>query len=167
MESDIKLNGSQIELEATHVVTEAHDLHLNFAGRRKPGGSPYRRALVHGFEDELIVNYSGDYPGGITLNGHIQVLGIDGKRRLHFDSRFGNLYLGGEDGDGDFILRNKENVEVFHINADEKTIVIREVTNWPNWPKESSTSTVDLMKEMRRMKEEILELKSELAQLKK
>lgn len=46
--------------------------------RRGDGGifkplrrSPYRRALVHGWGDQLVLNWDHDYRGGVTINGRV------------------------------------------------------------------------------------------------
>jgi hypothetical protein len=45
---------------------------LDFPARRI-GPNPFRRALVHNQSDGLTVNFNGDYPGGITLNGVTEI----------------------------------------------------------------------------------------------
>jgi hypothetical protein len=70
--TDILLEDSTIVLAAHTTRVQGPDLELDAEDRRAPerrgGGSP-RRALVHGFNDELIVNYGGDFPGGVTVQG--------------------------------------------------------------------------------------------------
>jgi hypothetical protein len=62
MPCDIKLDGERVLVEAT-------DLMLVSEERRKAPGE--RRALVHGFDDDLVLNYAGDYPGGVTIRGRV------------------------------------------------------------------------------------------------
>ena len=55
----------------THLRLAHHDLHLDNAARRSaPEGS--RRALVHDFSDGLTINWSEDYPGGVTIRGRVR-----------------------------------------------------------------------------------------------
>jgi hypothetical protein len=74
MEGDIKLGSSSVIIEGDRMDVTAADIVLDAAGRRKaPGG--YRRALVHGFNDELVINFNGDYPGGVTVASNLRVNG--------------------------------------------------------------------------------------------
>lgn len=60
---------------ADRVVAETTDFEVNFPPHRStptPGGSVasgMRRALVHDFDDALTVNYAGDYPAGVRVQG--------------------------------------------------------------------------------------------------
>ena len=45
-----------------------------------------RRALVHGFNDELVVNFAGDYPGGVTIRGAISIPGKIKQNHLRLES---------------------------------------------------------------------------------
>ncbi|MBQ1052264.1 hypothetical protein KBX50_27895 [Micromonospora sp. C51] len=73
MPTDIRLddgnNADWISIEAAVVNARAADLILDSAARRGAGGGPFRRALVHNSEDGLTVNFNGDYPGGVRING--------------------------------------------------------------------------------------------------
>jgi hypothetical protein len=61
---------SDVRLVPGQVVVDAPDLCLDSSDRRKPEGlSEFRRALVHDFGDGLTINWPGDYPGGVTING--------------------------------------------------------------------------------------------------
>jgi hypothetical protein len=55
-------------LDAAAVETTASDFLLDCPARHK-GGPGFRRALVHDFNDGLTINFAGDYPGGVTING--------------------------------------------------------------------------------------------------
>jgi hypothetical protein len=39
-----------------------------------PDSSPYRRALVHDETDGLTINFSDDYPGGLSLSGVVRIM---------------------------------------------------------------------------------------------
>lgn len=71
MATDVKLDqedGNFLHLEARVVKAVGSDFMLDSPERRK-GANPFRRALVHDQGDGLTVNFAGDYPGGVTLNG--------------------------------------------------------------------------------------------------
>jgi hypothetical protein len=78
MATDIKLDqqgGNWLILEGSVVKATAADLMLDSPARRRPGGGPHRRALVHDFQDGLTINFNGDYPGGVTVTGNLVVTG--------------------------------------------------------------------------------------------
>lgn len=55
MNSDIKLDGRNLEIIADLVIARALDIHLDHPDRRSTN-SGYRRALVHNSEDGLTIN---------------------------------------------------------------------------------------------------------------
>jgi hypothetical protein len=57
-----------LTVEADVVMSKSSDLMLDSPSRRKKKLG-LRRALVHDVEDGLTINFNGDYPGGVTLNG--------------------------------------------------------------------------------------------------
>lgn len=63
MASDIIMDGDKVIVKAT-------DLILDGPGRRK-NNTGERRALVHGFDDKLVINYGKDYPGGVKIEGEL------------------------------------------------------------------------------------------------
>src|SRR6185436_20443835 len=68
-----QVDGSFLVLEGRVVKATAADFMLDSPARRiKP--TPFRRALVHNQSDGLTVNFNGDYPGGITLNGVAEII---------------------------------------------------------------------------------------------
>lgn len=76
MSTDVKLdqdNGFSIVLDAAVVKATATDVVLD-SPHRHTGRGTTRRALVHDFGDGLTVNWSGDYPGGVTINGSVITL---------------------------------------------------------------------------------------------
>jgi hypothetical protein len=73
MSTDVKLdqdNGISVVLDAGVVKATAFDFVLD-SPQRHTGRGANRRALVHDFSDGLTVNWDGDYPGGVTINGSI------------------------------------------------------------------------------------------------
>ncbi|HMG72815.1 MAG TPA: hypothetical protein VK582_04885 [Pyrinomonadaceae bacterium] len=76
MATDVKLDqvdGGFLVLEGRVVKATAADFMLDSPARRiRP--TPFRRALVHNQSDGLTVNFNGDYPGGITLNGVAEII---------------------------------------------------------------------------------------------
>lgn len=82
--SDIKFSTSdEVIVEAFSLKLEGADLKLDHAPRRT-NTSAHRRALVHDYNDGLTINWSEDYPGGITLRGDVKVAKISGSHlRVH------------------------------------------------------------------------------------
>lgn len=65
-----------VDVESRIVQVKGTDIMLDGPGRRTPSRrDPYRRALVHGSGDQLIVNFNGDYKGGVVVNGDVNVPG--------------------------------------------------------------------------------------------
>ena len=73
MINDIKLTENNwVEVEGDVLKVSAHDIMLDSPERRISGGE-FRRALVHGFADDLIINHDSDYPGGVTIVGEVRM----------------------------------------------------------------------------------------------
>jgi hypothetical protein len=75
--SDLLLDdngGDWLTLLARVVNSASSDFMLDFGDRRKGGGA-FRRALVHDEGDALALNYAGDYPGGVRVDGPIRLTG--------------------------------------------------------------------------------------------
>jgi hypothetical protein len=69
---------SDVKLVPGQVVVDAWDFCLDSPDRRKDQANPTapasnRRALVHDFNDGLTMNWGQDYPGGVTINGVVNV----------------------------------------------------------------------------------------------
>ena len=171
------------KIKQSHLRLESHDLHLDHPARRSATGGD-RRALVHGFDDELVLNWARDYPGGVVCHGHFEVQKSGsltmrnhaGDVTTTLDAH-GNLFLGGNNSDGDVVCKNNAGNEVFRIDAQHKTIDCKDNdgttkvrldtddvigTPWPAWPGESVPSRLDLFAEIRRLKEEVLALRAEV-----
>jgi hypothetical protein len=85
--SDIVFDASeQVTVLCNNLNVTGHDFLLDSAVRRKANGPQFRRALVHDQSDGLTVNYSGDYPGGVTINGLLNLTGDIEFRITHRDS---------------------------------------------------------------------------------
>lgn len=72
MTTDIKLDqggGTWILAEAAVLKTTAADVMIDSQARRGGAGGPFRRALVHGSGDALVLNFAGDYTGGVVVQG--------------------------------------------------------------------------------------------------
>lgn len=79
MSTDIKLDqggGTWIVAEAAALKTTAADLMIDSAPRRGGAGGPFRRALVHGPGDVLVVDFAGDYTGGTAVHGPLTTSGL-------------------------------------------------------------------------------------------
>lgn len=74
MATDIKLDESQVIVEAHGLEITGPDLEIDAAERRAGAGGTTRRALVHGPGDALVVNWGQDYTGGVYLNGLVRAL---------------------------------------------------------------------------------------------
>lgn len=68
---DIKFVDDTVVIEGWTTLTYP-DLKIDHAPRRTSAGG-YRRALVHDFDDGLTVNWSEDYPGGVTIRGQVKM----------------------------------------------------------------------------------------------
>lgn len=171
-----------------HVRLEATDLHIDHPARRSAAGGE-RRALVHGFNDELVLNWARDYPGGIAAHGNFEVQksGTFRLRNTAGDAvaemnASGNLILGGNGQDGDVICRNVDGQDIIHLNGQEKTIEIRDAAGkvrvridgdhftsgpWPKWPLQAAPpAQLDLIAELRLLKAAVLALSAEVEALK-
>jgi hypothetical protein len=143
---------------------------------------------VHGFNDELALNWAKDYPGGTVVHGNLEVQ-KGGALRLSDNSGdvvaevnvSGNLTLGGGGVDGDIMLKDSNGDELIRIGTQYKRIDFKEAgdivkvrvdsddfssTPWPAWQGEGAPSRLNLIQEMRRMKEEILALRFDVEALK-
>jgi len=83
MATDIRLDdgdGTFLVLASRVLKAEASDFMLDSPQRRKSTGG-MRRALVHDQSDGLTLNFNGDYPGGVAVNGRtINLNGPSGAR---------------------------------------------------------------------------------------
>ncbi|TPG14824.1 hypothetical protein [Pedococcus bigeumensis] len=82
-----------VTIEGFRLTCHQADVALDYAPRRK-SSTPWRRALVHDFDDGLTINWAHDYPGGVTINGPLKINGavtINGT--LNVKSPFGHLTL--------------------------------------------------------------------------
>ena len=69
---DIKFENNDVIVEGSALEVNAPDIKLDFEPRRSSSAGQ-RRALVHDFQDGLTVNWSEDYPGGVTIRGVTKV----------------------------------------------------------------------------------------------
>jgi hypothetical protein len=60
------------------VKVTAGDFCVDSEIRRGAGTSQYRRAFVHNYGDELVINWDNDYSGGVTING-VRTIGGHGQ----------------------------------------------------------------------------------------
>jgi hypothetical protein len=88
--SDIVFDESeQVTVLCENLNVQGHDFLLDSAKRRKANGPRFRRALVHDQNDGLTINFAGDYPGGVTINGLLNVTGDLEIRITHRDEVLG------------------------------------------------------------------------------
>lgn len=78
MATDVILDddSGEVTVECENLRVRGHDLLLDAPARRRPGGTGFRRALVHDQNDGLTINFSGDYPGGVTVHGALALAAI-------------------------------------------------------------------------------------------
>lgn len=171
------------KIKQNHLRLESHDLHLDHPDRRS-SDSGARRALVHGFNDELVLNWAKDYPGGTVSHGNFEIQKSSTLRMRNYagdvtatlDSS-GNIFLGGNETDGDVFCLNEDGNTIFHIDSQTRRMDIKDdggVTRirivaddftdsaWPTLPDESAPSRLDLVAEIRRLKEEVIALREQV-----
>jgi hypothetical protein len=71
MTTDVRLDevdGTFVVVQGRVLKVQATDLMLD-SPERHSGAGPNRRALVHDQSDGLTINFNGDYPGGVAING--------------------------------------------------------------------------------------------------
>ncbi|WP_045875179.1 hypothetical protein [Pseudofrankia sp. DC12] len=90
MPADIILDDSDdglVTIQGEILKSETTDFKLDSPERRSVDGGE-RRALVHNVNDGLTVNFEGDYPGGVSIDGdvlraHSYELHLDSASRRH------------------------------------------------------------------------------------
>ena len=94
---DIKFTDDTVMIEGWTTLTYP-DLKIDYEPRRtSPGG--YRRTLVHNHQDGITINYSEDYPGGVTISGQVktpQELHVGNLKGGHLRCSHHDLHLDNE-----------------------------------------------------------------------
>lgn len=93
MSSDIKLDKDWVVVEGKWARVRTWDLMLDAPDRRR-NNTGWRRALVHSGNDELIINYNRDYPGGVKIKGEVQIDSLKVKGEVQIDSLKGKVQVG-------------------------------------------------------------------------
>lgn len=83
--SDIMFDGDRVVIEGRQIEMRGWDVVLDSADRRILETGE-RRAIVHGPGDKLIINYNGDYPNGVQINGTLIVDTIYVKGKAGFSA---------------------------------------------------------------------------------
>jgi hypothetical protein len=85
--SDVILDdgSEQVTVQCNNLHVQGHDFLLDAPARRKPNSPAFRRALVHDQNDGLTLNFGGDYPGGVKINGWSPTSTIAGGITLDVD----------------------------------------------------------------------------------
>lgn len=99
MASDVVLDdtrGDWVSVLAAVLNVAGSDLILDSPSRRAGAPGNFRRALVHGGGDQLVVNFNGDYSGGVhvtdaRINVHVETQG--GRPSLPRNGRVGDLLV--------------------------------------------------------------------------
>lgn len=85
--SDIVFDATeQVTVLCNNLNVQGHDFLLDSVERRKANGPRFRRALVHDQNDGLTLNFASDYPGGVTVNGPLNITGDIEFGITHHDS---------------------------------------------------------------------------------
>lgn len=142
------------------------DLQLDRSERRK-NATPNRRALVHNFNDGLTLNWANDYPGGVTINGEVHLesgLGgvtVNGKlKATHLQAGNVHIHEGASPDSGPSPLLPKIHSHALKVYSD--TIIAETITGTAASP---VTTTLDLVAELRALREEVDILKTKVAAL--
>ncbi len=135
-----------------HVKITGTDLMLDSHERRNGETGGHRRALVHGSGDKLLINFGGDYPGGVGIGGSDNTLTITTNNKqvtFHLlQSHYGaNKYISW-DGDGNWDSPSDRNTKT-DIQSEQdilKRLVQLDVKNfrWKDSP-ESTKKTIGLI----------------------
>jgi hypothetical protein len=67
----VKICG-EVNIDDGNLTLKGADLKLDAPDRRK-NQTPFRRALVHDFNDRLTLNWGKDYPGGVKICGEVNI----------------------------------------------------------------------------------------------
>ncbi|MFI5530265.1 hypothetical protein ACIA8O_17135 [Kitasatospora sp. NPDC051853] len=118
MTSDVFLDKDKdgwVTIEAAVVNAQASDLILEQKAYRTQEGGPFRRALVHGENDGLTINFSRDYPGGVTIH--------DARINLRVETQLGagDPSLPREGRSGDLLAVSLMSIRPGHAHRDEGT----------------------------------------------
>jgi hypothetical protein len=181
--ADIKIDGQNLIVEGNWMEVKCWDIKLD-ANDRRSSSSGQRRALVHGFNDELIINYAKDYPGRTVVNGDLKINSGGTLKVLNSSNqpiaelgKWGNLYLGGNGDDGDLIMKYNDGTTSVWIDSQNKKMEFNNSSGalmlridadyfnsgtWPLLPGESTKTFLNLIQEIKNMKEEIIQLRAEV-----
>lgn len=89
-------NGDHIVMDANVFEAKAFDFELD-SPQRHTGKEGHRRALVHDQSDGLTINFSGDYPAGVSIvaaNVNLRVTTQEtGEEQLPHDGQIGDMRL--------------------------------------------------------------------------
>lgn len=107
------------------IICRTTDLILDSEERRSEGhksDKELRRALVHDTNDGLTINYGGDYPQGVKIEGSVSVTNINVSNRPDpFDPN--QLYVGGPVNLIDLVFELRD--KIFSINNNSKGLITR------------------------------------------
>jgi hypothetical protein len=68
----LRINSRVVDVKGTDVMLDGGSERRGDGGIFKPlRRSPYRRALVHGWGDQLVLNWDHDYSGGVVIQGRV------------------------------------------------------------------------------------------------
>jgi hypothetical protein len=176
------MGNSDIKMADRRIVVEAWDLCLDSKDRRK-NETLYRRALVHDYGDRLTINWGGDYPEGVKIQGDTTIEGNlkinNGVMHAKVGALYGWEFIGGPSSihlvAEDLVLNNKQldeskrNVALSHgandtliINKDEGYEGGVHIEGNLKINKSLLVDNMDLIEEIRELKNEIFKLKDQI-----
>lgn len=93
MASDIVLkDNNEVHVNGWRLVLNGADLVIDAGQVRRTNSSDFRRAIVHGSNDTLIINFANDYPNGVIIqsdmnvNGKLQVKSLESTDEINSQS---------------------------------------------------------------------------------
>jgi len=70
------LRSRVVDVVGTDIMLDGGPERRGTSSKFKPSRTPsYRRALVHGWGDQLVLNWDNDYNGGVVINGRVNLPG--------------------------------------------------------------------------------------------
>jgi hypothetical protein len=191
--ADVKLLADQVRIEGRRqVIVDALDLCVDNSDRRSEHTSPDRRALVHDYGDKLTINYTQDYPGGVTIDGLHEInavpkkatglgltfdhLRVKGNTKIEGHLKASNLYIDGNVAitAKKIIFKGEDNAPELEIDGNlrfsdsvvlsDKTKVTKVVQQ--GRPPVPLAMTYNLFDEISRLRGEVEALKKEVEALK-
>jgi hypothetical protein len=141
-DSDVKLVPGQVIAQALDFCLDSQD------PSRRHNTTPFRRALVHDFQDGLTINWGGDYPGGVTIQGIVTMPG-------QLDVTAKTTLKGGLDVFGDARLEGK-------LQVRQLMVTLTTTVMGPQHTPVPVTVPVDVASEIATLRQKVAELEKKV-----